>query len=315
MSIDFTRLEKWALQEFSTQAGGAECQQILVDWFWRLRKQIDPATAEYGQFISEAVKILEGVRAGIAGVFRLEEITRGRGDRPSIWAWPTETQVEKCSYLGSGTVRAGLDDLDLALAAYLKRPLLQCDAIDVSAINALLVPELADLIFAIKSGAAVSRPNWGFIFGGGNVVAQMGSALLIGVMGFLGRWAALPVIAVVLANYSYYQGAAIVAAVWGLYVLYRIFTIPARLRLRGLRIKAGALAHARYSAIMQAWQAARGSTINPTRLKELVLAAEERGAIFPAALHIILDRAIKRDATALIRPRVEIERVDRELLE
>ena len=52
-------------------------------------------------------------------------------------------------------------------------------------------------------------------------------------------------------------------------------------------------------AMMKAWVAARGVTINPSRLKELVVAAEERGAIFRPVLHTIIDRTIQRDPTAL----------------
>ena len=50
--------------------------------------------------------------------------------------------------------------------------------------------------------------------------------------------------------------------------------------------------------------------INPSRLKELVLVAEERGAIFPSVLHTIIDRAISRDATALFRHSPDDLRLD-----
>jgi hypothetical protein len=52
-------LENWALEQFPRgETGGGQSQQILRSWFERLRKQVDPDTAQYGQLISEAVDVL-----------------------------------------------------------------------------------------------------------------------------------------------------------------------------------------------------------------------------------------------------------------
>jgi hypothetical protein len=62
--VRHSALEDWALKQFSEDMdGGLECQCVLRTWFARLKKQGDPATAEYGQRITEAVKVLEAVRA------------------------------------------------------------------------------------------------------------------------------------------------------------------------------------------------------------------------------------------------------------
>ena len=207
-------LENWALMQFPRTAdGGPECQHILRTWFTCLKKQVDPATAEYGQHLSEAVQVLEAVREAISGMFWLDlldeirdrplrptdwwrlrawialfkgELTstrRPKHRRPSMWAWPTQTQIEEWAYRGTG--RAGLHDLEQALAAYLKRPWLQSDAIDVSSINALLVTELAEVHLAIRNGAAFGKPNWGFVLGGSNVFVQMVVGLVVSLLGFL----------------------------------------------------------------------------------------------------------------------------------
>jgi hypothetical protein len=42
----------------------------------------------------------------------------------------------------------------------------------------------------------------------------------------------------------------------------------------------------------KAWRYSSGSVINPSRLKELVSYAEERGATLRSALHTLIDRAI-----------------------
>jgi hypothetical protein len=133
-------LENWAFAQFPREAtGGGECQQILRSWSASLRKRVDPDTPEYRQLISDAVRVLEELRTGIGGVFWLDEIIADRKHtaRYNLWAWPSDAEVEDWAYRGTG--RAGLDDLDNALADYLKRPWLQHDAIDISAINALLV--------------------------------------------------------------------------------------------------------------------------------------------------------------------------------
>ena len=52
-------------------------------------------------------------------------------------------------------------------------------------------------------------------------------------------------------------------------LLYRIITIPARFRLRKARQKALERATEIVTAMEKAWHAARGRTINPSRLREL----------------------------------------------
>jgi hypothetical protein len=252
-----------------------------------LRKQVDPDTPEYRQLISDAVRVLEELRTGVGGVFWLDEIIadRKRTGRYNLWAWPSDAEVEEWAYRGTG--RAGFNDLDNALADYLKRPWLQHDAIDISAINACLVTELAEL----------ALPHWSFIFVGRNVLAQAGLALIGRLIGFLAAWIMLPALAVGLLVRSHETEAIVVFMIWGLYIAYRIIKIPARWRARKLRKKVAECV----AAMVKAWHAARGRTINPSRLKELVLTAEERGATFPSVLHTIIDRAIDRDPTALIR--------------
>jgi hypothetical protein len=72
--------------------------------------------------------------------------------------------------------------------------------------------------------------------------------------------------------------------------------------LRKARQKALEKATEILNAMEKAWHAARGRTINPNKLRELVSAAEERGAGFRPLLHTLIDRAIQRDPTAMTRP-------------
>ena len=190
-----------------------------------------------------------------------------------------------------------MTELDDAIAAYLKRPWLQDDAIDASAINALLFTELASFSEQVKSGTAFGIPNWSYILSGGNPLKQLGYAFAGGTIGFVARWIMLPTIAVALLVNNHESGAEIALILWCIYLAYRLIMIPAAFRIRRGRRKATDIVQ----ALLKAWSAARGNVINPSRLKELVLAAEERGAVFPSALHAVIDRAIIRDPTALLR--------------
>jgi hypothetical protein len=91
-------LENRALQKFRTdRRGGGESQQILRSWFARLRKQVDPDTTQYGRQIWDAVRVLEGIREGVTGLFWLDEIVGNRKERAArfdLWAWPTDAEVD-----------------------------------------------------------------------------------------------------------------------------------------------------------------------------------------------------------------------------
>jgi hypothetical protein len=163
--------------------------------------------------------------------------------------------------------------------------------------------ELSELISDILTGTALGRPNWSFILSGGNMFAQFCLAIAGKIIGFFAAWIMLPAISIGLFAHGNYTGAIIAIGFWGLYVVYRLIMIPAGWRNRRLRGKAAEKLNERLEAMMKAWNAARGAAINPSRLKELVLGAEERGAMFPSVLHTIIDRAIKRDPTVLTRVR------------
>jgi hypothetical protein len=152
----------------------------------------------------------------------------------------------------------------------------------------------------VKTGAALGKPNWSYIFSGGNMLAQLGLVLGGKIIGFVAAWIMLPAIAVGLFVYGHQTGAAAVISLWGAYVLYRLVMVPVRYSAGRVRRKTAEKANEITQAMLKAWSASRGSVINPSRLRELVLAAEQRGAVFPSVLHTIVDRAINRDATALV---------------
>ncbi len=281
----------------TAETGGGECQQILRRWFGSLRKRVDPEKAQYGQLVSDAVDVLTKLRDAFSSGEKPPDSDRKRAGRFGLWAWPSEgTLIERPSNWYEESL-VTTTELEGALAAYLKRPWLQDDAIDASAINALLFIELAAFSEQVNSGAAFGIPNWSYILSGRNPLMQLGYSFAFRAIGFFARWVMLPAIAVALLVNNHEAGAELALIVWGIYLVYRLATLPAAFRVRGARRKATEIVQ----ALLKAWSAARGNVVNPSRLKELVLAAEDRGAVLPPALHTLIDRAIARDPTALLR--------------
>lgn len=294
--------ERAALREFSTdESGGRECRRILNDWFVKLKERAGDDDALCWREIWDAVDVLRGIHSAITPIdLDSDDEGKKRYAWPRLWVWPFEQAVRNPPKHWIGRSPVIVDSLDEALAKYLKRPWLQHDIIDASVINALLFTELAEFAEQVRIGTATGTPNWSYIFSDGNELAQLGWAIALPIVGFLARWVTLPAIAIGLIVFGFQTSAIVVFGLWALYILYRIVMIPARWRLRKARREAAAKADEIMRAITHAWWASRGSTINPSRLKELVKEAEERGAAFRPILHTLIDRAIQRDPTALV---------------
>jgi len=107
------------------------------------------------------------------------------------------------------------------------------------------------------------------------------------------RWIMLPAVAAALMYAQHDVATEIVFGLWIAYVVLRLATFRRRQRKRKD-------ADRTTSAMRAAWEHSCGEVINPTRLRELVLDAEQKGAInYPPVLHTLIDRAIQRDPTAL----------------
>ncbi|NGO51563.1 hypothetical protein [Allomesorhizobium camelthorni] len=297
-------VEAQALQQFDTdESGGWECRKILNDWFVKLQARAGDDDAQYRREIRDAIDVLNDIHWAIntGGIIPDPDDGKKRYVGRRLWVWPSDEDIRHPpkNWIGDRSpVRSDL--LDKALAKYLKRPWLQHDIIDGSVINALLFTELAEVSEQVRVGAATGTPNWSYILSDGNELAQLGWAIALPIVGFLARWVLLPAVSIGLLIYRFQTAAIVVIGLWALYVLYRLVVIPARWRRRKVRREAAVKADEIIQAMLHAWLAARGSTINPTRLKELVKVAEERGAAFRPVLHTLIDRAIQRDPTALV---------------
>ena len=103
----------------------------------------------------------------------------------------------------------------------------------------------------------------------------------------------LPGIAVGLMFAGYVTAAEVTITLWIIFMLYGLVT------LRGRRKREREVSKT-IGAIRAAWESSCGSIINPSRVRELVLEAEQKGATYPPVLHTLIDRAIQRDPRALL---------------
>jgi len=285
-------VEERALQDFpNEEAGGWECQKVLRDWFPQLRERAGQ-DAEYRRAVWDAVEVLKELRLA----FCADEDWEKPQPRGRLWRWPSEnaalTPPEPSWF--------SVEHLDSALSGYLKRPWLQHNAIDLSAMNALLFTELSAFAEQVRVGAIFGATNWSYLFSGGSVLKQLGLAIFGQITKFIAAWIMLPVVAITFMAYGQETSAFIAVGLWTVYVLYRLLTLPARLRLQKARRAAAEKAQDMLRTMMAAWAAARGRTINPSRLKELVREAEDRGVVYRPVLHTLINRAMHRDPAAMI---------------
>ena len=77
----------------------------------------------------------------------------------TLWAWPDDRVFVECPKEWLEKSPADLDELDSAMAEYLKRPWMRHDTIDASVINALIFTELALYAEEVKSGRPFGMIN------------------------------------------------------------------------------------------------------------------------------------------------------------
>jgi len=304
-------VEQSALDRFREEAGGMECQQILRDWFPRLWKSVAergaPDASEYRSDVEDACCVLEGIR----WAFRADDLESREKSNYSkrlvegpvggrLWIWPTEQALQNPPVDWADKGPLNVNFLEGELTTYLEHRRLQHDRIDSAAINALLFSDLAACVAGYQSGHLIGRPNVSYILSDGDPLKLLWITPAIWMSRFVASWVMLPAISIALAAAGYQRGAILFLALWCLYLLFRLIRIPARWRARSIRRKSEEKASQILAIMGQAWRASRGSVMNPTRLKELVLAAEASGVTYRPILHTLLDRAITREPTALI---------------
>ncbi len=298
-------VEKAAIDRFrepGNQWGGEDCKRILRDWFPRLLERVRRrggayATAgDYEEEIDDVVWILEWLRNAFAA-----NIDRTLCDtvQDPIWVRPSEKQLlfPPDTWRRRSDSPADTEDLKKCLSEYVERPWLQHNIIDGAAINTFLFSALSHAMDLYRMGA-FGPTDWAyFLWKSGSRMRQFWrhiASLCIGkiVIPFL-KWLLLPTIAAALMWAQYDMPAKVIFGVWIIFLLFSLVTLK-----RGRRQKKDA--DRTIGAMRLAWQCSCAEVINPSRLRELVVDAEQKGAIdYPPVLHTLIDRAIQRDPTAL----------------
>jgi hypothetical protein len=216
-----------------------------------------------------------------------------------IWSWPGKWELlyPPLKQWRGNSSPVDAEELANRLTTYIEYPWLQHNIIDGAAINAILFSALSSAMDLYRMGA-FGPTDWAFM------LRKLGfdfrpfwyafiNVVLSWIVFPVLQWIMLPAVAAVLMYTQHDIAAEIVFGLWIAYLLLRLVT------LRGRRHKRKD-ADRTTRAMRAAWEHSCGEVINPTRLRELLLDAEQKGAInYPSVLHTLLDRAIQRDPTAL----------------
>ncbi len=309
------QIEREALAKYAGQHGESELQAILRDWFPRLRGLATEKGEDLGYYrelIREAEDVLSKIHAALFAHVEYHSGTKTNGRFPGgtdakndqgwLWRSPGTWQMDHQPSNWTSASPVNRRRLADAIAEYMKKDWLQHDLIEWAAINALLFDEIARMKDGIKSGRALEEWSWAYIFAGNHKERLLLWTVALMFGAFVARWVIPPATIVGLERAGYLGAAKALAIVWGLYAVYRIATWPSRRRYRQEKEARLRKFEQMLEAMAQAWLHSDNKVINPSRLKELVLAAESKGAILSPVIHSLLDRAIQRDPAVFIRP-------------
>jgi hypothetical protein len=141
-------VERRALGRFDERIiGTGECHDILRELFPILRKRAEGDLNIYQRDLDHACYIVRELQEIFLLVYWQPEVG---GLRYSMYAWPNPVTVMNSGY--NGTNPNAYERLIDALANYLRYPWLRHDAIDASAVSAILLAELS----AVAPGNAAS---------------------------------------------------------------------------------------------------------------------------------------------------------------
>jgi len=188
-------------------------------------------------------------------------------------------------------------ELERATAEYLKLPWMQLDLIDWYLLNAFVFDAIARLQDEALSGSVLGRINWSYILAEGRIHKLLLYRFGFGLLAFCVRWLLLPAAIVYLLYRGRNDLLPWIAAPYGVYVLYRLATLPARILRRRQEKSVLAGIDTTLKQMIAAYQTATARTFNPTRLQEQVRLAEGPATYFRPAVHSVLARIIERDAS------------------
>ena len=185
--------------------------------------------------------------------------------------------------------------LDAATARYLDRPWLQSNLLDWYLLNGFIVDEILRLADSVKSGFVLGKIDWAYVLSEGRSFAQLRWRLGFTAIKFSLKWLLLPGLAAV-AYLNYFETAAMwILGVFGILLVVRMFFLPRRFKQYRDRKQVTADAEGKLKQLIKIHKSISVNTLNPTRLRQRLIEAENEGTLVHLAVYCILDRAIVRD--------------------
>lgn len=183
-----------------------------------------------------------------------------------------------------------------ATAKYLSRTWLQHPEIDWILLDALIFAEVTAYRESVMSGAAIGTANWAYVFSGGDIQKTLYLRLAGAIAGLAARYL-LPIALIWGLIYSGREGAAIATgAVYGLYLLSRLFSWPNRRAVRRKIRDASSL----LEKMQQAYGYVSPPIVNPSILRGHLDDVTKAGARFDGAVFALLDRITGRDSSTFL---------------
>ena len=258
-------------------------------------------SSRYSDLLDEAEGVIRDLTRAMNK--HREEMTESE-EHEKLWFSPTIENVINKPEEWRDVSPINAEDLDYAAAGYLRRRWMQSDMVDWILINAFIFDTLARWATGLYGldplSSCLGRLNRWFV----GFWVSIGIVVLV-LYFFEQRISALGIetlygIAFTSLLVLFLIGALILIAFIG-YGVYALISRRQRLvRLLWYGAPSGKVDSATVIGLLRMlYTVASHSTINPSRLREQLVAAEEQGVMITPAVYAILDRAIQRDPAML----------------
>ena len=184
------------------------------------------------------------------------------------------------------------------VAWYLDQPELRTDRLDWIFLDAIIFSYLDSLGRAFYVDGDDRPTNWAALYAEGSVGKYVALAPLVWLVRIALRFLLWPALGYYLYSSGYERSAGGIVALWALYLLLKLVTLPWVLRARGRKRKLLAYLGELYAVLGQ-------RTISPRKLREKLDAGVSVGFTCDGAAFSIVDRMLARDPTTFIPSRTD----------
>ena len=214
--------------------------------------------------------------------------------RPEYFKFWTHQQMD--------LIRAGDESRGFAIARgelidaatrYVSHPEVQNAPVDWYLIDSLVFAELDSFADSVMTGPVTGSMNWAGVFAHHSQLKYLMYSVLFSILGFVLRYLIPPAAAAYLGTMGHEYIAIAIAAIWALYVFFRLVSLPARWKTRKK-------AHELLQLMIDAYAHLGNSVISPMRLRDALNKAAAAGVVFDGAVFAIIDRVVERDKNAFV---------------